>query len=409
MSDHNKNDRHAHDNRASTLAADFRKLFGRAAEGVWAAPGRINLIGEHTDYNDGFALPIALPHSLLAAAARRPDGLVRLRSRQFDGAFEVRLADLSPGGVPGWAAYQAGALWALLDEGYGIGGLDLLVESRIPTGTGLSTSAAVCCATVLAATGLYGTRPPSGSAPSESAPEEVAPDEVARLAQRAENDFVGMPCGIMDQSAVMLAQEGRALFLDCRSLKTEQVPFDPAAHGMSLLVVDTRAPRRLVEGAYAERRRSCEEAVRILGVRALRDVSVGELPEALAALPDDISRGRVRHVVTENARVLEAVALFRAGRPREAGPLFTASHVSLRDDYEVSVPEVDTAVSAALSAGALGARITGGGFGGCVIALVDAPTAADCGRAVHAAFAERGFDEPVVFTALPSAGARRLS
>ncbi|WP_017588186.1 galactokinase [Nocardiopsis ganjiahuensis] len=383
------------DTRVDDVSAGFRKVFGSDPEGAWTAPGRINLIGEHTDYNDGFALPIALPHSLTVAAARRQDGLVRLRSGQFPDVFEARLADLSPGSVPGWAAYQAGALWALTDEGYGIGGLDLLVESSIPTGTGLSTSAAVCCGTVLAATGLYGSEP--------------APAEVARLAQRAENDFAGMPCGIMDQSAVMLADEGRALFLDCRSLETEQVPFDPAAHGMSLLVVDTRAPRRLVEGAYAERRRSCEEAARILGVPALRDVSVAGLPEALAALPDDLVRRRVRHVVTENARVLEAVALLRSGRPREAGPLFTASHTSLRDDYEVSVPEVDTAVAAALSAGALGARITGGGFGGCVIALVDAEAVSDCEKAVRAAFAERGFDEPVVFTALPSAGARRLS
>ena len=381
--------------RADDVSADFRRLFGSDPEGVWTAPGRINLIGEHTDYNVGFALPIALPHSLTVAAARRRDGLVRLRSRQFPDVFEARLADLSPGSVPGWAAYQAGALWTLIDEGYGIGGLDLLVESSIPTGTGLSTSAAVSCATVLAAGGLYGSEP--------------APAEVARLAQRAENDFVGMPCGIMDQSAVMLADEGRALFLDCRSLETEQVPFDPAAHGMSLLVVDTKAPRRLVEGAYAERRRSCEEAARVLGVPALRDISVAELPEALAALPDDLVRRRVRHVVTENARVLEAVALFRAGRPREAGPLFTASHASLRDDYEVSVPEVDTAVTAALSAGALGARITGGGFGGCVIALVDTGAVADCAKAVRTAFAEQGFDEPVVFTALPSPGARRLS
>ncbi|GHC71141.1 galactokinase [Nocardiopsis terrae] len=379
----------------SGVAAEFRRLFGREPEGVWTAPGRINLIGEHTDYNDGFALPIALPHSLDVAAARRPDGVVRLSSRQFPDVFEAPLADLVPASVPGWAAYQAGTLWALLDEGYPVSGMDLLVDSAIPTGTGLSTSAAVCCATVLAATGLHGCAP--------------APAEVARLAQRSENDFVGMPCGIMDQSAVMLSDRGRALFLDCRSLAAEQVPFDPAAHGMSLLVVDTRAPRRLVEGAYAQRRRSCEEAARILGVRALRDVSPEELPGALAALPDDLVRRRVRHVVTENARVLETVDLFREGRPRAAGPLFTASHASLRDDFEVSVPEVDTAVEAALSAGALGARITGGGFGGCVIALVESGLVAECGRAVRAAFAERGFGEPVVFTALPSAGARRLS
>ncbi len=384
----------AGDTRVNDASAEFRRVFGSDPEGVWKAPGRINLIGEHTDYNDGFALPIALPHSLTVAATRRPDGVVRLRSQQFPDVFEARLADLSPGSLPGWAAYQAGALWALVDEGHGIGGLDLLVESSIPTGTGLSTSAAVSCATVLAATGLYGAEP--------------APAEVARLAQRGENDFVGMPCGIMDQSAVMLADEGRALFLDCRSLETEQVPFDPAAHGMSLLVVDTRAPRRLVEGAYAERRRSCDEAARVLGVSALRDISVADLPEALAALPDDLVRRRVRHVVTENARVLETVELFRAGRPRAAGQLFTASHASLRDDYEVSVPEVDTAVAAALGAGALGARITGGGFGGCVIALVDDEAVADCGKAVRAAFSERGFDEPALFTALPSAGARRL-
>ena len=376
------------------LSADFRRVFGAEPEGVWTAPGRINLIGEHTDYNDGFALPVALPHALAVAVARRGDGAVRLRSRQFSDVFEAPLADLSPGSVPGWAAYQAGALWVLADEGYRAGGLDLLVDSSIPTGTGLSTSAAVCCATVLAATGLNGAEP--------------APAEVARLAQRSENDFVGMPCGIMDQSAVMLADEGRALFLDCRSLETEQVPFDPAAHGLSLLVVDTRAPRRLVEGAYAGRRRSCEEAARTLNVPALRDVSAEGLPEALAALPDDVTRSRVRHVVTENARVLDTVALFRAGRPREAGPLFTASHASLRDDYEVSVPEVDTAVEAALSAGALGARITGGGFGGCVIALVDSDLVGACAEAVREAYAERGFDAPVVFTALPSAGARRL-
>ncbi|MBR8743648.1 galactokinase [Nocardiopsis sp. MG754419] len=376
------------------LTSGFREAFGREPEGVWAAPGRINLIGEHTDYNDGFALPMALPHSLTIAAARREDGHVRLRSRRFPGDHGFDLAGLAPGTVPEGAAYQAGSLWALLDEGHEIGGLDLFVDSTIPAGSGLSTSAALCCATVLAATGLYGDMP--------------APAEVARLAQRAENDFVGMPCGIMDQSAVMQSDEGRALFLDCRSLATEQEPFDLAAHGMALLVVDTKAPRRLVEGAYAERRRTCEEAVGILGVRALRDVTVEDLPRALDALPDEVTRARVRHIVTENDRVLKTVELLRAGLPREVGPLFTASHVSLRDDFEVSVPEVDTAVEAALAAGALGARITGGGFGGCVIALVDTDRTDACAAAVGSAFAEHGFGAPEVFTALPSRGARRL-
>lgn len=378
----------------SDLAAQFREAFGHSPEGVWAVPGRINLIGEHTDYNDGFALPIALPHSLTVAAARRGDGRVRLRSHQFPEPHEFSLDGLAPGSVPEGAAYQAGALWVLLAEGHEIGGLDLLVDSTIPAGSGLSTSAALCCATVLAATGLYG--------------DEPAPAEVARLAQRAENDFVGMPCGIMDQSAVMLAEQGRALFLDCRSLATGSEPFDLAAQGMSLLVVDTKAPRRLVEGAYAERRGSCEEAARVLGVAALREIAGPSLDEALERLPEGRIRARVRHVVTENDRVLQAVELLRAGRLREVGPLLTASHVSLRDDYEVSVAEVDTAVEAALSAGALGARITGGGFGGCVIALVDSDRVDVCAEAVRAAFAGRGFGAPEVFTALPSAGARRL-
>ncbi|WP_017615486.1 galactokinase [Nocardiopsis salina] len=375
-------------------AQQFREAFGRSPDGVWAAPGRINLIGEHTDYNDGFALPVALPHRLTAAAARRGDGRVRVRSLQFPGGHEFSLEGLAPDTVADGALYQAGAVWALLKEGHAVGGMDLLVDSTIPAGSGLSTSAALCCATVLSATGLQGFEP--------------SPAEVARLAQRAENDFVGMPCGIMDQSAVMLAERGRALFLDCRSFETTSEPFDLAAWGLSLLVVDTRAPRRLVEGAYAERRASCEEAARLLGVAALRDIGADTLAAALGRLPDERTRARVRHVVSENDRVLQVVELLRAGRAREVGPLLTASHVSLRNDYEVSVAEVDTAVEAALSAGALGARITGGGFGGCVIALVDADRVDACGNAVRAAFAERGFGAPEVFTALPSRGARRL-
>ncbi|MFD6949654.1 galactokinase [Nocardiopsis sp. TSRI0078] len=370
----------------------FHSAFGHGPEGVWAAPGRINLIGEHTDYNDGFVLPFALPHALTAAAARRADGTVRFRSRQSGDGFGARLPDLLPGAVEGWASYPAGALWVLRDEGYTVDGMDLLVDSTIPTGAGLSSSAALTCATVMAAASLHGA--------------VLEPAEVARLAQRVENDFVGMPCGILDQSASMLSTEGHALFMDTRSMVTEQVPFDPAAAGLTVLVVDTRAPHRLVEGHYADRRRSCEEAARLLGVAALRDVA--DLPGALAALPDDVSRRRVRHVVTENARVLKTVDLLRSGDLRSVGPLLTASHASLRDDYEVSVPEVDTAVDALLAAGALGARITGGGFGGCVVALSDTDRVEACGKAVREAYRERGFTRPAVFGALPSAGARRL-
>ncbi|WP_150249053.1 galactokinase [Nocardiopsis deserti] len=370
----------------------FHSVFGYGPEGVWTAPGRINLIGEHTDYNDGFVLPFALPHALTASAARRADGRVRLLSRQSPEEHAAPLEGLFPGAVRGWAAYPAGALWVLRDEGHAVGGLDLLVDSTIPSGAGLSSSAALSCATVMAAASLYGVG--------------LAPDEVARLAQRVENDFVGMPCGILDQSASMLSTEGHALFMDTRTLETEQVPFDPSAQGLTVLVVDTRAPHRHVDGAYAERRRSCEEAARVLGVAALRDVT--DLPGALAALPDDVSRRRVRHVVTENERVLRSVDLLRSGRTREVGPLLTASHASLRDDYEVSVPEVDTAVDSLLAAGALGARITGGGFGGCVVALVETERVEGCGKAVLEAYRERGFEEPAVFGALPSEGARRL-
>lgn len=372
------------------VAGAFASAFGYGPEGVWAAPGRINLIGEHTDYNEGFVLPFALPRTLTAAAASRSDGRVRVRSGRSTQVFEAGPADPAPGAVRGWAAYPAGVLWVLREEGLPVGGLDLLVDSTIPTGAGLSSSAALTCATIMAAASLYGT--------------VLDPSEVARLAQRVENDFVGVPCGILDQSASMLSTEGHALFMDTRTMAVEQVPFDPPAAGLSVLVVDTRAPHRLVEGHYAERRRSCERAARALGVPALRDVD--DLPGALAALPDEVLRRRVRHVVTENARVLRAVELLRSGRPREVGPLLTASHVSLRDDYEVSVPEVDTAVDAALSAGAAGARITGGGFGGCVIVLTDRVEA--CARSIRLAYRERGFAPPSLFTALPSAGARRL-
>jgi len=377
----------------SDVSSAFRAAFGHGPEGVWTAPGRINLIGEHTDYNDGFVLPFALPLALTAAASRRPDGAVRFRSRQAAGEFGASLSELVPGAVEGWAAYPAGALWVLRDEGYPVGGLDLLVDSTVPTGAGLSSSAALTCAVVMAAASLHGT--------------ELAPDRVIRLAQRVENDFVGMPCGILDQSASMLSTEGHALFMDTRTMETEQVPFAPDAHGLSLLVVDTRAPHRLVEGHYADRHRACKEAARSLGVAALRDVT--DLPGALSALPDDLSRRRVRHVVTENARVLDAVALLRSGDVRAVGPLLTASHASLRDDYEVTVPEVDTAVDAALAAGALGARITGGGFGGCVIVLVGADAVRTCVKTVREAYRERGFAEPAVFEAVPSAGARRVA
>jgi galactokinase len=372
----------------------FAEVFGSEPDGAWRAPGRVNLIGEHTDYNDGLVLPIALPQRILVTAGARTDGVLAVASTQHDGVTEFSLESLAPGSVEDWAAYPAGAAWILRGAGYEIGGANLLVESDLPTGAGLSSSAALLCATAVALLGLRGI--------------EVAPDEVARLAQRAENQYVGAPVGLMDQMASMCCTAGHALYFDIRAMSTDQIPFDPAADGLSLLVVDVKAPHRHVDGEYAARRKSCEQAAAELGVPALRSVSVADLDGALARLSDDVVRRRVRHVVTEIHRVEEAVALMRAGKLREVGPLFTASHVSLRDDFEITVPELDVAVDAALAAGALGARMTGGGFGGCIIALVEANAADPVLAAIEKAFADHGFTTPSSLAADPSPGASRI-
>lgn len=378
----------------SDVDIEFTRLFGRTAEGVWAAPGRINLIGEHTDYNDGYVLPLALPHLLRAALARREDGRLRLRSRQTDGSVEIDIEDLAPGSPSGWTGYPAGVVWALREAGYLPSGCDILIDSKIPEGAGLSSSAALECAVALGVSELCGM--------------DIDRRDLARLAQRAENEFVGMPCGIMDQSAVLLARAEHALMLDTRTLHTAPVPFELSAHSMELLVIDTRAPHRLVDGPYADRRRVCEDAARELGVVALRDVDRTTLDDALAHLDDERTRRRVRHVVTENERVRQAESMLSAGRIEELGKLFSASHASLRDDYEVTVPELDTAAAAAETGGAVGARMTGGGFGGCVIALVPGEALDSCAKRVRAAFAEQGFAEPVLFTISARDGARKL-
>ncbi len=352
--------------------------------GVWAAPGRVNLIGEHTDYNDGFCLPYALPHSVTVTARVGPPGRWRVTSRGE--TVEFTAADR----VNGWAAYPAGVVWVLREAGHDVPGAELVIESDVPVGAGLSSSAALECAVLRALHDLGGL--------------DITPAGQARLAQRAENDYVGMPCGIMDQSASMLCEDGHALFFDTRSGEVEQVPFDVAAHGLAMLVVDTRAPHALVDGEYAARRASCERAAKLLGVPALRDASLDDV----SRLDGEVAR-RARHIITENARVLDTVALLKAGDLRAIGPLLTASHASLRDDFEVTVPELDVAVDAALAGGAYGARMTGGGFGGCVIALVDASAADKVGRTVAGAFAAAGFGAPVHFTAAPSPGARRLA
>jgi galactokinase len=384
----------------------FLARFGGAPDGVWLAPGRANLMGEHTDYNDGFVLPFALRQGVMAAAGRYARAGPRrqrlaLCSRQEPGAVvALDLDGLAPGRVTGWAAYPAGVAWALEAAGHRVPGAFIAIDSDLPTGAGLSSSAALECATALALTDLGGL--------------DVSRGDLVTLARRAENDFVGVPTGIMDQSASLLCQAGHVLLLDCRSLETAQVPFDPAAAGAGLLVINTRAEHELTDGAYGQRRAECEEAARRLGIPSLRDLTgLGEL----ARLTDPVLRRRVRHVVRDNQRVLEVVALLRSsssGPPgaevyRQIGRLLAQAHASLRDDFEVSWPEADEAVEAALAAGAYGARMIGGGFGGSVLALVPAAASGAVREAVIAAFARHGWTAPEFLDAVPADSARRLT
>ena len=369
------------------VADNFTELVGTAPEGVWVAPGRINLIGEHTDYNGGYVLPFAIPQSARLAVRRRPDDTWRFTSVDLDSTVER--AALVPGET-GWHSYLAGVVWALREAGHPVGGADFVLTSDVPIGAGLSSSAAIECATLTALCELYGL--------------DIDLMQRARLAQRAENAYVGAPTGLMDQAASTLCTADHALFLDCHTLEVSQVPLDVRAAGLEILVVDTRTPHSHVDGEYAARRASCEAACRILGIDLLREVT--DLEAALAQLPE-LEAKRVRHVVTENQRVLDAVAALGAGDFARVGELMTASHASMRDDYEITVPTVDLAVATLLDSGALGARMTGGGFGGCVLALIPADRAEAAAQAVVEAFADEGFGSPVSFLAHPSAGARR--
>ncbi|MFC8761851.1 galactokinase [Streptomyces sp. NPDC057193] len=378
-----------------SVAADFEALYGAAPDGVWAAPGRVNLIGEYTDFNDGFVLPLALPHTTVAAVSRRDDGVLRLHSADIDGGIvQLGVDALEPLSGGGWAAYPAGVVWALREAGHPVTGADVHLTSTVPTGAGLSSSAALEVVTALALNDLFGLG--------------LSRPELARLAQRAENAFVGVPCGVMDQMASACAEEGHALHLDTRDLSFRQVPFDLAREGLRLLVVDTRVKHALGDGAYADRRAGCEAGARALGVKALRDVSAAHLPESLGRLSDETTVRYVRHVVTDNARVERTIALLDAGDTRAVGPVLTEGHASLRDDLRVSCPELDLVVEAANAAGALGARMTGGGFGGSALVLVDTDRADEVAAAVVKAFAAAGYATPGVFPAVPAAGARRL-
>jgi galactokinase len=364
--------------------------------GVWCAPGRANLMGEHTDYNQGLVLPFAIAQGVTVAAVRRDDGMLVLRSGQESAEpVTIALDSLAPGSVTGWAAYPAGVAWALRDAGYRVPGATIEISSDLPAGAGLSSSAALECSTALALTGLAGRCFPRR--------------ELAEIARRAENDFIGVPSGIMDQSASLLCEAGHALLLDCGTQEISQVPFDPAGAGAGLLVINTRAKHAHAGGDYARRRAECEEAAHQLGVPFL-----GHLTDAEDAgrLADPVLRGRARHVITDNARVLAAVDLLRSasadpGVYREIGFLLSQAHRSLRDDFEISWPQAEVTVDAAVAAGALGARMIGGGFGGSVLALVPAAAGPAVRAAIAGAFARHSWAAPEFIEAVPSGGATR--
>jgi galactokinase len=383
----------------ATVTAAFVERAGRRPDGVWRAPGRVNLIGEHTDYNDGFVLPVAIDRSVVVAAARRDDGILQSWSTGDRAGRPVArpVADLGPGRSSGWSAYVEGVAWVLREDGLPVPGADLVVHADLPAGAGLSSSAALESAVALALTELAGA----------AAPDRVA---LALAGQRAETEVVGMPCGLMDQMAVLCGRAGHALFFDTRTLETEQVPFDPAAAGLTLLVIDTRVKHTLTGSPYAERRRACEHAAAALGVTALRDATLADLDAAAAdGRLDETTVRRARHVVTENARVLEVVALLRRGDVTAIGPALAGSHASLRDDYEVSCAELDVAVEIAVASGAVAARMTGAGFGGSALALVPSDRVEAVGLTVAEAFTAAGFDAPATFPVAIAEGATRLA
>ncbi len=384
---------------AAQVAELFQRSFAAPPDGVWAAPGRVNLIGEHVDYNGGLCLPIALPHRTFVALRRRRDDVVRLVSALHpEQVWTGTVADIRPGGVGGFVAYATGVHWALRQEGFELGGFELADASCVPLGSGLSSSSAIESAVAIALDAVYGL--------GNLAAGDLGRARLAAACVRAENEVAGAPTGGMDQAAALRSSAGHALLLDTRDATVRLVPFDLAAANLALLVIDTRAPHALVDGQYAARRATCRQAAERLGVGTLREVT--DLPRALAQLPDPVQQARVGHVVTEIERVRQFVALVEAGRLADLGPLLDASHESLRVDFEVSCPELDVAVEAARAAGALGARMTGGGFGGSAIALVEAGSEARVAAAVSAAFAQHAMASPAFLAAVAAAPAARV-
>jgi len=375
----------------SQIEKKFLETFGVEPDLVAAAPGRVNLIGEHIDYSDGFVLPFAIKDRTLVAARKRNDSTVRIASAQRRNKIvTVDISKVKPGLKGEWERYALGVLWALgVNEG-----VDLLIDGHVPLGAGLSSSAALECSVATAMNHLFDLG--------------FNLEELARLTQKAENQYVGVPCGIMDQSVSLMATQGSALLLDCRDLSTKNIPFDVASSGLELLIIDTQAHHALTDGGYAERRASCESVVAKLGITSLRELSMEQLENSRGLL-SETEFVRARHAITEMKRVLECVDALGKSEFEKVGELINQSHASLRDDYTVSCPELDTAVEAALAAGALGSRMVGGGFGGSAIALIQASKTTETIKAVEKAFASKGFKAPRFFTSLPSQGAELLS
>lgn len=371
----------------SKIDKEFVKTFGQTPDVIAAAPGRVNLIGEHIDYSDGYVLPFAIADRTYAALRKRPDRLVRIASAQRRKTIvTLNLDEINPTLKGQWERYVLSVIWAM-----GINqGVDVMIDGHVPLGAGLSSSAALECSVATALNDLFSLG--------------FDLETLARLTQKAENQYVGVPCGIMDQSVSLMAKTGSALLLDCRDLTSRDVVFDVASSGLELLIIDTQAHHSLTDGGYAERRASCDSVVSKLGIRSMRELTLEKL-ESSKDLITATEFIRARHAVSEIARVIEAVASLEAKNFQELGILLNASHASLRDDYDVSCPELNAAVNASLSAGALGARMVGGGFGGSAIALIKASHTQEVIKAIEKEFKNNSFKAPRFFTSLPSQGA----
>jgi galactokinase len=375
----------------SSIEEKFLETFGAEPDLIAAAPGRVNLIGEHIDYSEGFVLPFAIKDRTFAAIRKRDDLMVRVASAQRRNKIvTVDINAVKPGLKGEWERYALGVLWSMGVKT----GVDLMIDGHVPLGAGLSSSAALECSVATAVNHLFDLG--------------LSLEDLARITQKAENQYVGVPCGIMDQSVSLMATNGSALLLDCRDLSTRNIPFDVASSGLELLIIDTQAHHALTDGGYAERRASCESVAAKLSVKSMRELTMAQL-ESSKNLLSDVEFIRARHAVSEMQRVLDCVEALSQADFVKVGELINQSHISLRDDYTVSCPELDTAVDASLAAGALGSRMVGGGFGGSAIGLIEASKTSETIKAIEKAFADKKFKAPRFFTSLPSQGAEVIS